>query len=86
MALASVGSTDVFSKIVNVEGPVSRILAAVRTIVALPLTPLLAGFELSVQRLYSPQAVAIILGQVTLLVAVLAFAMFAFDRRDIILN
>ena len=86
LALASVGSTDVFSKIVNVEGPVSRILAAVRTIVALPLTPLLAGFELSVQRLYSPQAVAVILGQVTLLVAVLAFAMFAFDRRDIILN
>jgi hypothetical protein len=86
LALASVGSTDVFSKIVNVEGPISRILAAVRTIVALPLTPLLAGFELSVQLQYSPQAVAIIGGQIALLVAVLAFAMFAFDRRDIILN
>jgi hypothetical protein len=86
LALASVGSTDVFSKIVNVDGPISRILAAVRTIVALPLTPLLAGFELSVQRFYSPQAVAIIGGQIALLVAVLAFAMFAFDRRDIILN
>jgi hypothetical protein len=86
LALASVGSTDVFSKIVNVDGPISRILAAVRTVVALPLTPLLAGFELSVQLQYSPQAVAIIGGQIALLVAVLAFAMFAFDRRDIILN
>lgn len=86
LALASVGSTDVFSKIVNVDGPVSRILAAIRTIVALPLTPLLAGFELSVNLQYSPQAIAIILGQIALLVAVLAFAMFSFDRRDIILN
>lgn len=86
LALASVGSTDVFSKIVNVDGPISRILAAIRTIVALPLTPLLAGFELSVQRLYSPQSIAIILGQIALLVAVLSFAMFSFDRRDIILN
>lgn len=65
---------------------IGRVLETLKTILGVPLTPLLAGFELAATRLYSTQAVAIVLGQVALLIAVIAFALFAFDRRDVILN
>lgn len=86
LALASIGSTDIFAKLVQPDSAIGGILAAVRTIVAIPLTPLLAGFELAVRLAYSTQAIAIILGQIALLIAILAFAIFSFERKDIILN
>jgi hypothetical protein len=86
VALASLGSADIFSKVIALDSTFGKLLSAVRTFVGIPLTPLLAGFELATRRLYSSQSVAIILGQITLLIAVLAFSMAAFDRRDIILN
>lgn len=86
VALASLGNSDIFGNLFALESTAGKLLAVVRTLVGIPLTPLMAGFELATQRLYSPQTIAIILGQITLLVAVLAFAMVAFDRRDIILN
>ncbi len=86
VALASLGSADIFSKVIALDSTFGKLLSAVRTLVGIPLTPLLAGFELATKRLYSTQSLAIILGQITLLVALLAFSMAAFDRRDIILN
>lgn len=86
VALASLGSADIFSKVIALDSTFGKLLSAIRTLVGIPLTPLLAGFELTTQRIYSAQSVAIILGQITLLVAVLAFSMAAFDRRDIILS
>jgi hypothetical protein len=89
VALASLGSADIFSKVIALDSTFGKLLSAVRTLVGIPLTPLLAGFELttqSAQRNYGAQSLAIVLGQIMLLVAVLAFSMTAFDRRDIILN
>ena len=86
VALASLGSSELFTTSLNPDSTLGKLLGAVRTIVGIPLTPLLAGFELAARREYSQQAIAILLGQFVLLVAVLSFAFFAFDRRDVVLQ
>jgi hypothetical protein len=86
VALALLGSAELFTTTISPTSTGGRIMGAAQALLGMPLTPLLAGFELAVRRLYSTQAVAIIAGQMALLFAVLAFAMFAFDRRDVVLN
>lgn len=88
VALALLGNTNFFDQKTGTTPPggFGRILEAMQTLLGIPLTPIMAGFELSARRLYSAQSAAVILGQVALLVAVLAFAVFAFERRDVILS
>lgn len=90
IALASLSTSDIFTNTFDPNGSLGKILAAIRTVVGIPLTPLFAGFELAVTRqAYESnlnQALAILGGQAALLIAVSAFGFFAFERRDIILG
>ena len=86
VALASLSSSDLLGPSLSIDSLPGRLLAAIRTLVAMPLVPLFSGFELAVQRGYSAEAVPILAAQVILTLAVLIFALAAFDKRDIILN
>lgn len=50
------------------------------------LLPALRGFELAAQRDYSIAALAILLGQALLALALFSCALFAFTRRELILK
>ncbi len=86
VALGSLSSADLIGPSLSLDNLIGRFLATMRTLVSVPLIPLLSGFELAVRRGYGSEALPILLGQIVLTAAVLFFAIFSFDRRDIILG
>ncbi|GIV96232.1 MAG: hypothetical protein KatS3mg057_0889 [Herpetosiphonaceae bacterium] len=81
--LAIALSTDVSA----IKGfSIERVLRPLQTLISLPLLPAMSGFELAVNRNYNQAAVAILVGQVALTAALLAFALSAFDRRELMLT
>ncbi|GAB4209669.1 MAG: hypothetical protein OHK0022_41150 [Roseiflexaceae bacterium] len=66
--------------------PVTRVLDLLRTVFSAPLVPPFTGFALAVTRDYSGNNIAIPIAQFFLIVSLLALALYAFSRREIILN
>lgn len=62
---------------------VVRLLGAVQTLLSWPLVPPFFAYELSVTRVYNGSAFAIILAQLSLIVALLGLSIYAFERRDL---
>lgn len=62
---------------------VVRLLGAVQTILSWPLVPPFFAYELAVTRTYNANAAAIILAQISLIVALLGLSIYAFERRDL---
>ncbi|WP_129628122.1 hypothetical protein [Candidatus Oscillochloris fontis] len=66
---------------------VRAILRAVQAVLGGPLVPAFYGFQLTVTRDYSSMtAVANILAQVSLLIALLGLAIYSFSRRDLMFS
>lgn len=63
---------------------VTNVLAGAQTILSWPLVPAFSGFALTLSRDYSGSALVIIIAQVSLLVTLLAVAVYAFGQRDLI--
>ncbi len=63
---------------------VTNVLAGVQTILSWPLVPAFSGFALTLSRDYSGSALVILIAQVSLLVTLLAVAVYAFAQRDLI--
>ncbi|MBV9790330.1 MAG: hypothetical protein JOZ51_19220 [Chloroflexi bacterium] len=61
-------------------------LGPIQTILGLPLMPVLGGFNLAVQHSLSLAALGIMLAQVVLAGLLLAVALLAFERRELILQ
>jgi len=57
----------------------------VQALLGIPLLPALSGFALSVQGSYGIAAALVLLGQLAIIVVLLALALFAFDRRELML-
>jgi hypothetical protein len=64
--------------------PLAQALNVLRTIVGTPLLPAFAGFSLAVTRDYTGVGAAIPVAQLSLAFGVLALALYAFARREII--
>ena len=60
-----------------------RVLGAIQTVLSWPLVPPFFAYELSVTRAYNLNAIAIILAQMSLIIALLGLAVYAFERRDL---
>jgi hypothetical protein len=67
-------------------GPLATALEVLRTIFSTPLLPAFVGFELSVSQDYSGIGFAIPLAQLSLTLSLLALAVYAFTRRELIFN
>lgn len=64
--------------------PLTQALSVLRTIFSTPLLPAFTGFSLSVTRDYGGVNAAIPFAQLSLTLGLLALALFAFTRRDLI--
>lgn len=64
----------------------TRLLDFLRTVFSTPLLPAFTGFSLAVTRDYSGANIAIPFAQFFLVVSLLALAIYAFARRELILN
>ncbi len=62
------------------------LLRSAQTILSLPLVPAFNGFALALNRDYSGPALAVILAQFFLLIALLTLALYAFARRDLVFS
>jgi hypothetical protein len=60
--------------------------APLHTILAAPLLPAFAGFELAVTRQYSALSLALLLAQLLMALGLLALALYSFGRREIIFS
>jgi hypothetical protein len=67
-------------------GSIATALEVLRTIFSTPLLPAFTGFELSLSRDYSGISVAIPLAQLSLTLSLLALAVYAFARRELIFS
>jgi hypothetical protein len=67
-------------------GPLANVLSVLRAIFSTPLLPAFTGFALSLSRDYSGISVAIPLSQLSLTIGLLALAVYAFSRREIIFS
>jgi hypothetical protein len=67
-------------------GPIATALEVLRTIFSTPLLPAFTGFALSLSRDYSGIGVAIPLAQLSLTLSLLALAVYAFARRELIFS
>jgi hypothetical protein len=67
-------------------GPITTALEVLRTIFSTPLLPAFTGFALSLSRDYSGIGVAIPLAQLSLTLSLLALAVYAFARRELIFS
>ena len=67
-------------------GPIATALDVLRTIFSTPLLPAFTGFELSLSRDYSGISAAIPLAQLSLTLGLLALAVYAFTRRELIFS
>ena len=67
-------------------GPIATALEVLRTIFSTPLLPAFTGFALSLSRDYSGISVAIPLAQLSLTLSLLALAVYAFARRELIFS
>ncbi|MFL5802406.1 MAG: hypothetical protein ACJ8CR_11795 [Roseiflexaceae bacterium] len=67
-------------------GPLASALEVLRTIFSTPLLPAFTGFALSVSRDYSGIGFAIPLAQLSLTLSLLALAVYAFTRRELIFS
>jgi hypothetical protein len=63
-----------------------RILRSAQTILSWPLVPAFRGFALALSRNYSGPALLVIAAQISLLIAILGLALYAFARRDLIFS
>jgi len=66
--------------------PIANVLGPLQMLLGLPLLPVMGGFALAVQQTYGPGALGIIAGQVVVGWALLTAAVYAFERRDLILS
>jgi hypothetical protein len=64
----------------------TRLLDLLRTVFSTPLLPAFTGFSLAITRDYSGANIAIPFAQFFLIVSLLALALYAFARRELILN
>jgi hypothetical protein len=67
-------------------GSIATALEVLRTIFSTPLLPAFTGFALSLSRDYNGIGVAIPLAQLSLTLSLLALAVYAFARRELIFN
>jgi hypothetical protein len=67
-------------------GAIATALEVLRTIFSTPLLPAFTGFALSLSRDYSGIGVAIPLAQLSLTLSLLALAVYAFARRELIFS
>ena len=67
-------------------GPLATALEVLRTIFSTPLLPAFTGFALSVSQDYSGIGFAIPLAQLSLTLSLLALAVYAFTRRELIFS
>jgi hypothetical protein len=81
--LAVALSTDV-QKIGQFQ--IGTFLKPIQSLLALPLLPPMNAFELAIQQSYDRAAIGTLLGQLALTAALIAFALSAFDRRELILS
>ncbi|NJK80644.1 MAG: hypothetical protein HC914_12380 [Chloroflexaceae bacterium] len=65
---------------------IQSLLRGVQTILSWPLVPAFSGFALSLSRDYSGSAPVILVAQVSLLVALLSLAIYAFSHRELMLS
>lgn len=86
VALAFSGSL-INGQALNTISPVLRnLLGTLQVACSAPLLPVFTGFALSVSRDYSPASVAILLAQLSLTCGLLALALYAFTKREIVLQ
>lgn len=60
--------------------------APLHTVLAAPLLPAFAGFELSVTRQYNSLSAALILAQILMTLGLLALALYSFGRRELVFS
>ncbi len=65
---------------------VKTLLNGVQTILSWPLVPVFSGFALAIHRDMGIHALVVIVAQVSLLVALLGLALYAFSRRETVLS
>ncbi len=65
---------------------IQRLLTSLQTVLSWPLVPAFRGFALSLSRDYSGSASIIIIAQISLLIALLGLAMYAFAQRDLVFS
>lgn len=85
-AVALAFSGSIFnSQIMRDLAPVLRnLLGTLQVIFGAPLLPAFSGFALSISREYNGAAFAILLAQLSLTLGLLALALYAFGRREIV--
>ncbi|HNP71419.1 MAG TPA: hypothetical protein PLO33_15665 [Kouleothrix sp.] len=86
IAVAFSGSLIGGQTLAGLPGPLVAVLSVLRTIFSTPLLPAFTGFELALSRDYSGLALAIPLAQFSLTLGLLALALYAFARREIIFS
>ena len=67
-------------------GPIATLLDVLRTIFSTPLLPGFTGFALSLNQNYSGINIAIPIAQLSLTLGLLALAVYAFSRRELIFS
>jgi hypothetical protein len=67
-------------------GPLATALEVLRTIFSTPLLPAFTGFSLSLSQDYSGIGFAIPLAQLSMTLSLLALAIYAFTRRELIFS
>jgi hypothetical protein len=72
--------------IASLPAPAATAIEVLRTIASTPLLPAFTGYELAVSRDYSGLAFVIPLAQLSLTLSLLALAVYAFARRDLLLT
>lgn len=86
IAIAFSGSLIGGQTLAGLPGPLVVVLSVLRTIFSTPLLPAFTGFELSISREYGGLAIAIPLAQLSLTLGLLALALYAFARRELIFS
>ena len=86
VAIAFSGNLISGEMLENLGTPVKTLLSVLRTLFSTPLLPAFTGYALSVSRDYSGLNIAIPFAQLSLTLSLLALALYAFTRREIIFN
>ncbi len=86
VAIAFSGSLLSGPTMANLAPPLRNVLRTLQTVFSTPLLPAFTGFGLAVSRDYSGISAIIPLAQLSLTLGLLALALYAFTRREIILT
>jgi hypothetical protein len=86
VAIAFSGSLISGQTMAGLPTALTSALMVLRTIFSTPLLPAFTGFELAVSRNYSGIAFAILIAQLCMTLSLLALAVYAFSRREIIFS